>query len=259
MALTRASLLAGSVGLGLLLAGCTFMEPYDEPPQREEPRPTKPLLPYGTFGQLPPGNVMLGIETFETDETDRTVVEAAVRYRVRNIDVQAGSLGGRNGLTIWGAKGGLSGALRVAASRSKSSRTTQQSLMVAEGRHGSFQVLQVRPEPWLVVIPIFRGVVLATTVREQVTGSGLFLKVHRADEKSVDAELLPYFRRAKDGSALAIEELRTRVTLVPGVPYVVSSFQDHKNSFGHSFLTYSREGRKRQITQVLTVQVGKEQ
>ena len=102
-------------------------------------------------------------------------------------------------------------------------------------------------------------VVVATTVREQVTGSGLFLKVHRADQKSVDAELLPYFRRAKDGSALVIEELRTRVTLVPGVPYVVSSFQDHKNSFGHSFLTYSRGGRKRQITQVITAQVGKEQ
>jgi hypothetical protein len=200
--------------------------------------------------------VSLTIETFEIAANSRELIELALRYRDRNVEIGIGALGGKNGLIIYGTKGGLSGAMRATATRSSTHRVTSQSLLVAIGRYGVFEALRSEIGTRTIQIPVYRGTVVISTILERVTGSGLGVKIHKADAKNVDAEVMPFFRRSRDSTILGITQLKTRISLVPGNTYVLMAHEESRQSLGNALLTYGRQGKRRKIIQLITARVG---
>lgn len=205
---------------------------------------------------LPEGAVRVNIERLETEATDRSVIEAALRYRDEDVRVDVGRLGGRNGLRVIAVRGDFTAAIRIDKSSTRRRNTQETFIVLMPGADASLQLLETRPEPWLVVFPVWGGVAQGVTFRERVTGTGLFVRVRSATESAVDVELTPYFNRARDGRAIKITELRTRVTLRPGVPYVVAADRTADNSVAQGLLYRRSEDRTTESIQVLTVEVG---
>ncbi|MDA0840732.1 MAG: hypothetical protein O3B01_29710 [Planctomycetota bacterium] len=242
----------------LFLSGCLPVEPYEdayETRPKQQPIRELPDSPFRT-NRVPPGNVSLSIETFEVEAKNRELIELALRYRDNNVKVGVGALGGKNGLVIYGAKGGLSGAMRATASSSSTNHVTTQSLLVAIGSYGVFKALRSEIGIRTIQIPVYRGTVVISTILERVTGSGLGVKIYTADNEQVDAEVMPFFRRSRDGSVLGITQLKTRIMLIPGNTYVLMSHEDSSQTLGNALLTYERNGQRRKIIQLVTARVG---
>jgi hypothetical protein len=242
----------------ILLAGCLPMETYDDPNETTPRNTPTRELPDHTFrtNRVPPGNVSLSIETYEIEAKSRELIELALRYQDKNVKLKVGSLGGKNGLIIYGTKGGLAGAMRATASRSSTHRVTTQSLLVAIGRYGVFEALRSQIGIRTIQIPVYRGTVIISTILERVTGSGLGVKIHRANAEVIDAEVMPFFRRARDSSVLGITQLKTRINLIPNNTYVLMSHEDNQQTLGNALLTYDRQGQRRKIIQLITARVG---
>jgi hypothetical protein len=242
----------------LLFTGCLPVEPYEDPYETRRQNDSSRELPANPFreNRVPLGNVSISIETFEIEAKSRELIELALRYRDDKVKVGVGALGGKNGLIIYGTKGGLSGAMRATASNSSTHRVTSQSLLVAIGRYGVFEALRSEIGTRTIQIPVYRGTLVISTILERVTGSGLGVKIYNADAKRVDAEVMPFFRRSRDGSILGITQLKTRINLIPGNTYVLMSHEDSSQSLGNALLTYDRQGMRRKIIQLITARVG---
>lgn len=206
---------------------------------------------------LPPGNVRLTIDRIETDVTDRRAFEIALQYRDDSVTVQAGHLTGPNGLLVFAARNGLQAALRASHSRTRRRRLTRQFLVLMEGGEASFDVIQQRPVVWDVVIPLHLGAVVVRTLRERITGTGMRVAVRGVGPRGVDLEITPYLRRASDGRELRIEELKTRLLLEPGRPYVFMMEGRQGSDFAAGFLSFGSGTRRTQVIQVLTVETSR--
>jgi hypothetical protein len=206
---------------------------------------------------LPPGNVRVTIDTLEFEAIDRTVFEAALRYKDPNVTVQIGGLSGRNGLLLFAAKGNFTAAFRAESPKMRRTGTRQEFLTLMPGSRGRLQVLQSEPVSRLVLIPLYGGgAAVVRTIQERVTGSGLEVQVHSAAPDGVDLELMPYFTRAVDGGALLVTELNTRFVAAPGQPYAILADRRTEAAFAQTFFSVASGTRRLEVIKVLTVQVG---
>lgn len=248
--------------LALLLAGAGGCIIVDEPGSASPRRRTRDRWDEewdrAVRQPLPKGNVRVTIDSFEFETIDRTVFEAALRYKDSNATIQMGSLTGVNGLLLFAAKDGFTGAFRAETSRARRIRTTQQFLPVMVGSRGRFEVLASIPLVRTIIIPIYGGgAAVVRTYEERVTGSGFEVAVHGEDERGVDLELTPYFNREADGDALIVTELRSRFTAVPGRPYVLMADRRRETAFAQTFFAAHAGERRLQVIKVLTVDVGR--
>lgn len=207
---------------------------------------------------LMPGVARVTVHNYSIDERDRAAIDAAARLRTGHGRVRVGRLGGpANGLTIRASTGDVDAALRVSEDSRFSRSHTEAFLVLNEGASGGLQVLRVRREPWLVAVPVYRGALLVRTFREEVTGTGLFVRVDRAGRGLATLTLTPYFNRARDGEAVRVEELATTVTLQAGVPYVVMHSDDERQTIGEALLSYRSTAQRRRVIATLMVEVGR--
>jgi len=246
-----------AIWIGLaLLAGCTTTRTTNDRPT--VPRDDWPTQAWEQAGDqpLPPGVARVTIERYEVDERDSTVIEAVAKYRNPNIRLQAGRLGGRNGLIVFGAKAGVSVAIRAEAESQYRRSSSSQFLLLNEGTTGSLSMLESQTRAWPVVIPIYRGAVVVETIAETITGTGMVVGVQRIGDDTVTVQLQPYFNRRMGRERLMIEELATTLTLRPGVPYVIMSNQTHEQSVATALLSRRTMEEHRQVIAILTVDVG---
>ncbi len=205
---------------------------------------------------LPRGHVKVRITRYELARRASQRRAVFFRYRDRNLRVAAGALD-RHGVTVFAARPGLRTALSSSTRTHEREQVTEQFLVLLAGHQASLDVVQVRPEPWLVVVPVWDGVALATTIRERVTGTGLHVAVHSASPQAVDLELLPFFHRAdRHEGRLEVTELRTRLRVVPGRSYVIASQNTATSDFGSAFLTARSDERTREVVLLLRAEVG---
>lgn len=238
----------------LVLCACTETKTERESHHAEVDR----ILAETRALPLLPGVARVTIHNYTIDERDRAAIDAAVKYRADHVGASAGHLGGRsNGVTIHASTGDIDAALRVSRASRFSRSHTESFLVLNEGSSGSLQVLQVRREPWLVVVPVYRGALLVRTFREEVTGTGMFVRVDRAGRGMAAVTLTPYFNRARDGRAIRVEELATTVTLRHGVPYVIMHADDQRQTIGEALLSYSSTTERRRVIATLMVEVGR--
>jgi len=241
----------------LVLGGCGASTSTSQSPGvPREPWPDAATWEDARSQPLPPGVARVTIKRFEVDQRDRRTIEAAIGYDGEHVDVSAGSLGGRNGLILRGGGEGLEGALRVVRQSRESRSTSTQFLLLDEGSRGSLTMIESRPRPWVVVIPIYRGGIVVRTIREQVTGTGMYVGVERVGPDAVTVRLTPYFNRQRRDGALVIEELATTVTLTPGEPYVVMQDRRESSNVASALLSRTTTSEARQIVAVLEVDVG---
>lgn len=217
---------------------------------------TTPEWEQARHAQVLPGHVRVVIDRFELETMDQDAFDLALRYRDENIDVSAGGLGGRNGITIAATRGGFSAALRYDQQHSRTRTMTQQFLLLMAGGEASFEVLHVEPVPRTVAFPIYGGVAIVRTVETQVTGSGMAVRVLSSTPQQVDVELTPYFHGARRGESVVLTELRTRLTLIPGVPYVIAGNRQDTNNFASAFLSFRSQRGYGEVIHVLTVERG---
>ncbi len=235
------------------VAGCYTDDPFEGGDDLRRPNP------WDTYMNQPlsPGMVRVMIERTELIDNQEEVIEAALRYRNDDVDVRVGGpLSGRGGLRVFAVSGEFRGALRYDRRRQTSRQVSQQFLSLMAGGTASFQALRITPKPWTVVIPIWRGVVIVDTIREEITGTGMFVTVHSIRNGWVDVELTPYFNRARDGHAIKVEELATRVTVRPGQPYVLMADRSDNSSTASQLLSRRTRRERSQLITVMTVETG---
>ncbi len=246
--------------LAALAWGCESPPGADRPRAPREPWATAEMWKDAANQPLPPGVVRVKIERYEVDERDRQAIEAAIRYRDEQVDVSAGGLTGRNGLMIFAAESGVSGALRVRDDSRYTRRSSSQFLLLNEGTRGSLQMIEQSYRPWRVVVPVWRGAVVVRTIRAEVTGTGMFVTVSKATPGAVTVRLTPYFdrRRAagRENGRIVINELQTTLTVVPGRPYVIMQDQRHDHALARGLLSHRSDEAHAQVIVVLTVDVG---
>ena len=244
----------GVVLSAVLLAACTESKTERESHHAEVDR----ILAETRALPLMPGVARVTINNYTIDERDREAIAAAVRHRGGHGRVRVGHLGGpTNGVTIRASTGDVDAALRVSKDSRYSRSHTESFLVLNEGASGSLQVLEVRREPWLVVVPVYRGALLVRTFREEVTGTGMFVRVDRAGGGRATVTLTPFFNRARDGRAVRVEELATTVTLQPGVPYVIMHADDQRQTIGEALLSSGSTTERRRVIATLMVDVGR--
>ncbi len=231
----------------LVLAGC--VEPA--------PREPDPWERYGVGGALPPGNVRVRVETYEFAAEDRAAFEMALGYRDPHVAIQAGGLGGTNGLTLFAATPEFAAAFRAESRRFRSRRTWEQFLVVADGQAADFQAVQQRLVPVQQVVRFYSGAVLLQTVAGVVTGSGLSARPRIREDRRVDVELAPWIsvQEGAAGRTIRVTELATRVTVEPGRPAVLMALDEARESFASAFLSTRSASGYRRMLQVLIVEI----
>ncbi len=203
---------------------------------------------------VPAGNVRITIDRLEVDHRDREAYAAAIQYRDRTASLRVGGRGPAHGLRVFGARRGVVAAL--SASTRFGRTTSRQFLLLVPGSTGSLDVVQMRPRPYVVVVPVYRGAVVVSTVEHEVTGSAMHVTVHRADAENVDLELRPYFHGARDDGDLRINELSTRVLVPAGQPVVLMADRTSSSSLATQILSHRSESRQSEVIVVVTADVG---
>ncbi len=206
---------------------------------------------------LMPGVARVTIDNYSIDERDREAIDAVVRVRNDRVGVSAGRLGGRNGVVLHASAGDVDAALRASKTSRFSRSHTSSFLVLNEGASGSLQVLSVRREPWLVAAPVYRGALLVRTFREEVTGTGMFVRVDRAGGGRATVTLTPYFNSARTGGVVRVDELATTLTLQPGVRYVIMHADDQRETIGQALLSHHATAERRRVIATLMVEVGR--
>ncbi len=214
-------------------------DPGSRRPSGREPRPGR--------------HVRIQVERFLVETQDTEAFDLAFRYRNAGLDVSAGSLGGPNGLVVFGADEHFAAALRTQRTRGRTRESSQSFLLVMEGGEAMLETLQVQPVARTVLVPVYRGAVVVRTIQEEVTGSGFRVRIDRADHDGVDLELAPYFHRARRGETLVVGELATRLRLLPGRPYTILAERGGQTSVASALLSTRRADRGYESIHVLTV------
>ncbi len=241
----------------VLLTACAAPQPTeDRPAVPAERRPDRTMWEDAASQPLPPGVARVTIERYEVGRREYQSIRGAVDYDGEHVDVQAGSLGGANGLVLEGGAGDVDAALKLVRDSRYARSSSRQFLLINEGSTGSLRLLESQPQPWLAVIPIYRGHVLVRTVREQITGTGMQVAVQRAGPEAVTVRLSPYFHRANRRGKLVLEEIATALTLRPGRPYVIMQDRSHETSVASALLSRSTTYGARQVIAILTVDTG---
>ncbi|HEX9793641.1 MAG TPA: hypothetical protein VGC54_06620 [Planctomycetota bacterium] len=201
--------------------------------------------------ELPPGNVRIRVERFETDSSDARTFELALRYRSGGLEIGAGGTT-PGGLQVHVADGGLAAALSARSGSSRALVRSESFLMVVPGYAADLQLVGERPQPWIVVLP---GIGTAAGVRTEVTGSGLGVFVHAASADTVDLELRPWFRRAT-GATVQADSMRTRLRVPTGAPVVVMADRSRRDTIARGLLSWRDEANEREVLLVLTAEFG---
>lgn len=246
----------------LFLAGCE--ESASSRPRRID-RPeedmieqTKREIAAARRRPLSPGNVKITLTRYETTVRDREGYDLVLAYRRKSVAVFAGRLAGANGALIFAARGGLVAALTARSARRQSESVTRQFLVTMVGFPARFEVVRRSTRAWTLILPVYQGAVVVNTIREEVTGTGLRVKVLRATARRVVVELTPYFHGVrKRGGVIEVTQLTTRLSLIPGQAYVIMSDRRQARSFAATFFS-SRSGRSAtEVIQLIQVEMGK--
>ncbi len=232
------------VSLLLTACGCTtYSTPSHE--RRRQPEPVSLLEQYSNAA-VPKGNVSITIESMSVEQTDTSVLQAAVKYRGKNISATAG------GLDIYQPAPGFSAAIQAAKNRSRSTRTSKQFLMLQPGTTAQMQILQVSRVPWTTVVPVYHGTVIVEHFREEVTGSGLTVRLISATARGLDIELTPYFNSHRNKGLIHVKELSTRVTVQANTPIVIMSDAGNTQSVNTGILSRHTQRDQHDSIVVLT-------
>ena len=241
-----------------MLAGCNSVLSQGEPSGREallQDRADE-FWRQAANQSVPPGNVRITIDRFEVDERDVEAYEAAVRYRNDNVSIVLDERVSAHGLKIFAADAGLHAALQVQSSNRLRRSTSRMFLLLVPGSTGSLDILQSKARPYLVVVPVYRGALVVSQTEHEVTGSSMRVKVHHADPERVELELMPYLRRARDGKAILINELRTRIVVPSGQPTVIMADKSDASSLTKQFLSRRSASSRTEVISVITADVG---
>lgn len=234
---------AAAIACAMLMAGCL----YETDRRRDED-----LFDRFERQGVPPGNLRIVVEQLEAEAEDRAVLDAAFAYRDAGVFVTGGALSGSNGLTVFGAKRGLSAALRASSESSRTREYRTSFVLVADGGEAHLAVVSEVARPATVVIPIYDGVVVVRTIETVPVGTSLSARAALRDGL-VDLELIPVVRDQR-GTEIRVTELSTRLRVAPGVPTVILSDRIGEESFGGAFLSRRMAGRTRRTIQVVTVE-----
>ncbi len=128
---------------------------------------------------VPAGNVKVNIDRYEFGRFDRDVFGAAVDYRDDSIYIHASGPGMQHGVRVFAARdnvrAGLAASHRSATYRSRSSGFA----LLVPGSTAQLDVVEISPQPYVVVIPTYDGGALVAAGTEQVvTGSSMRVTVH---------------------------------------------------------------------------------
>ena len=199
---------------------------------------------------LPKGNVKVTITRYEFDRREHSHRNVLLGYRDASVRVQTGNLA-RNGISIFAVRDGFEAGLSVSRRQNSRQEVVQQFLVLMPGSEASFEAVKIAHEAWPVVVPVWYGYQLGYTIRERVTGTGMKIKVHTATPKRVVVELTPYFHRADRKGLLEVNELRTRISVIPGRSYIIASDRGGTSNFGSTFLTSHSRSRNREVVILL--------
>ncbi len=208
---------------------------------------------------LSPGNVKITLIRYEINVRDREGYDLVLAYRRKSVAVAAGRLAGANGALIFAARDGLATALAARGARRQTNIVViKQFLVTRVGFPAQFAVVRRSTRVWTLILPVYQGAVVVNTIREEVTGTGLRVKVLRATARRVVVELTPYFHGVrKRGGVIEVTQLTTRLSLIPGQAYVIMSDRRQARSFAASFFS-SRSGRSAtEVIQLIQVELGK--
>jgi len=206
---------------------------------------------------VPPGNVRITIDRFEVDERDVEAYEVAIRYRNDDVSIILDERVNAHGLKIFAADAGIHAALQVQSSNRMRRNTSRMFLLLVPGSTGSLDILQAQTRPYLVVVPVYRGALVVSQTEYEVTGSSMRVKVHHADLNRVELELMPYLRSARDGKAIFINELRTRIVVPSGQPTVIMADKSNASSLTKQILSRRSESSRTEVISVITADVGR--
>ena len=248
------------IGLCLgMLAGCNSVLPQRQSSEREgflQDRSDE-FWRQAADQSVPPGNVRITIDRFEVDERDVEAYEAAIRYRNDDVSIILDERVNAHGLKIFAADAGLHVALQVRSSNRMRRNTSRMFLLLVPGSTGSIDILQSQARPYLVVVPVYRGALVVSQTEHEVTGSSMRVKVHHADPDRVELELVPYFHSARDGKAILINELRTRIVVPSGQPTVIMADKSNASSLTKQILSRRSESSRTEVISVITADVGR--
>ena len=232
----------------LLLSSCSTIEPGSSP-RRDRGRS---LLEQYRNLPVPAGNVRITIERHEVVDRDAAHVRTAMRYRGPRVTVAAG----HPPVGIWHTRDGFSAAISGGRQNRGYRSSSRKFLMLQPGTEASLELLESRPQPWTVVLPVYDGLAVVETFREEITGTGFYVTVHRAGANGVDVELTPWFHSKRHRGVLKVEELTTRVTLQPGVPAVIMADESSQHDVTRQLLSYASRNKQSELVVVMTAEVG---
>jgi hypothetical protein len=207
---------------------------------------------------VPPGNVKVNIDRYEFGRFDRDVFGAAADYRDHNVHVHASGPGVQHGLRIFAARDNLRAGL-VASHRSTTYRSRSRGFaLLLPGSTAQLDVVEISPQPYVVVISTYDGGALVAAGTEQVvTGSSMRVTVHDVSEDTVTLELLPYFHGEQRRGRLMVRELATTLVVPVGQPVVIMADQQQQQSLATQWLSRTSRSRQTQMIAVLTVETGR--
>ncbi|MBN2710999.1 MAG: hypothetical protein JXR97_00995 [Planctomycetes bacterium] len=205
---------------------------------------------------VPKGNVRINITRIEAEEGQVDLTRFAVGYKDNNISVKTGHLGGRNGSEVFALKDGFFNGFKRSSKSYTHSKTTKQFMVLMPGSSASMQAVEEKRIYWAVVVPVWRGSVLVSTIEERVTGTGMNVRVNSANSNNVSVELLPYFNRAERRGRIEVNELRTSLNLRPGVPYIIAGNEESSDNFSRSFLGYMDGKKRKNMAIIISADVG---
>lgn len=206
---------------------------------------------------LPPGAVRVQLERYEMVEAYREVIEAAVDYRSEAGDAGVGPIARKNGLVVFAAESGVRAAVRAEQSRRTSRSVSRQFVVLQSGSRASLATWRTQPAPWPALIIVYgpRGL-QQRFIDQRITGSGFVVKARQVSPDAVQLELTPYIHRARDGRAIAIDEVATTLTVRPGVPYVIAHDRGLRRSVGRALLSRRVDERTRDMLLIIQADVG---
>jgi hypothetical protein len=177
----------------------------------------------------------------------------AARYQGPRISVGAG------GLDIYSTREGFTAAIQASRNRHTQSIKNSQFIMLRPSTAGRLQVLNIQRKPWQVYLPTSRYPTLVQTFREEVLGSGLHVQLIRASQQGVEVELMPYFISYEKRGTRYIRELATTVILQPGVPAVIMSNNEDKQSLTSTLLSRQQQQSRTEVIAVITAELSEEE
>jgi len=207
---------------------------------------------------VPAGNVKVNIDRYAFGRFDRDVFGAAVDYRDNGVYVHASGPGMQHGLEVFAARDDVRAGL-VASHRSGTYRSRSRGFaLLVPGSTAQLDVVEISPQPYVVVIPTYDGVALVAAGTEQVvTGSSMRVTVHEVNEDTVTLELSPYFHGEQRRGRLMVSELATTLVVPEGRPIVIMADQQQQQSLAAQWLSRTSQSQQTQVIAVLTVEIGR--